>query len=87
MSKKIKLSRSIRNVADTEDIKEISIKDDKDVSACDFYEMEVSTDGKMNIGSMAGVIANLTGLTDEQVASLKPKDYMEVMGEASSFLE
>jgi len=41
----------------------------------------------MHLGSMAGVVADLTGLTDEQVASLKPKDYMAIMGEVTSFLE
>lgn len=84
---KIKLSRPIRNAADTENIEEITIKDEKDVSASDFYNLEISTDGKMNLGTMAGVVADLTGLTDEQVASLKPKDYMAIMGEVTSFLE
>ena len=84
---KIKLTRPIRNAADTDDINEITIKDENDVSASDFYNLEISTDGKMNLGSMAGVVADLTGLTDEQVASLKPKDYMLIMGEVTSFLE
>ena len=84
---KIKLSRPIRNAADTSDIDEITIKDENEVSASDFYSLEISTDGKMNLGTMAGVVADLTGLTDEQVASLKPKDYMAIMGEVTSFLE
>ena len=87
MAKKFKLKRLIRNAADTEDITEVTVKDEKDVSASDFYDMEVSTDGKMKMGSMSVVIANLTGLTESQVAELHIKDYMILTEEVSSFLE
>ena len=83
----IKLKRPIRNAADTDDIKSVKIKDEKDMSAFDFYAMPVMTDGKMLVGDAAETIANLFSLTSEQVASLHPRDYFVLMGEVSSFLE
>ena len=49
--------------------------------------MEISTDGKANMGSMSGVVANLCGLTESQVAELHIKDYIALTAEVSSFLE
>lgn len=85
--KKIKLKRPISNITGDGEINEVTIKDEKDVSASDFYDMEMSADGKTNLGSMSGVVANLLGLTESQVAEMKPSDYIKIMGEISSFLE
>ena len=87
MGEAIKLKRPIRDAADKEDLLEVTLKDENDVSASDFYNMEVSTDGKMNMGSLSGVVANLTGLTESQVAELHIKDYMILTEKVSSFLE
>ena len=87
MGKSFKLKRAIRNAAGTEDIKSVKIKDEKDMTAFDFYSMPVSADGTMLVGDTSETIANLFTLTSEQVASLHPKDYFVFMGECGSFLQ
>ena len=78
---KFKLTRPIRNAADTDDITEISIKSSDEVSASDFFGIKIptqQTDGasSTNLGAMAGAIENIAGLTSSQVASLDIKDYI-----------
>ena len=75
MSKKFKLTRHIRNAADNADISELEIKDEDDFTASDFYDVEIPTDGKVTMGMFAPGIANITGITESQVASLCLKDY------------
>lgn len=87
MGKIFKLQRPIRNAADTEDIDKITMKDEKDISACDFYGVSFGQDGKTQLGLMAETIANLCGITESQVASLHIKDYLKISGEVSNFLE
>lgn len=86
MGKKFDLKRPIRNAADTEDVTEVTVKDEKDISACDFYDVSFSADGSSNLGSMASTIANLTGLTESQVASLHVKDYIVLSGEVGLYI-
>ena len=86
-AKKFKLKRAIRNPADTEDIMEVSIKDEKDISASDFYEVSFSPDGSSHLGATAETVANLTGLTSGQVASLHIKDYIKLSAEVGKFIE
>lgn len=86
MSKKIKLIRSIRNAADTDDVKEISMKDETEMSASDFYDVVLSSDGKIALGDMESAICNLCGLTSEQVASMSPKDYIMLSGEVGKYI-
>jgi len=87
MSEKFKLKRSIQNAAGTEEINEVSIKDEKDISASDFYDVSFNPDGSSNLGAMADTIANLTGLTNEQVASLHVKDYIKLSAEVGKYIE
>lgn len=87
MSKKFKLQRPIKNAAETGEINEVSIKDEKDISASDFYDVSFSPDGSSNLGAMAETIANLTGLTSGQVASLHIKDYVKVSAEVGKYIE
>ncbi len=84
---KLTLKRAIRNAADTEDVNEVSIKDEKDISASDFYDVSFNPDGSSNLGAMADTIANLTGLTSWQVASLHVKDYIKLSSEVGKFIE
>ena len=78
MGERMRLSRPIEDAAGSGEIIEITIKDEKDVSAIDFYGISFGADGKSELGSLAGTIANLTGLTDNQVALLSVKDYMKL---------
>jgi len=86
MSKKIKLSRSIRNASDSEDIEFVTIKDESEISAFDFFDVTFSADGSTKLGSMAETIANLTGLTYEQVGSLHIKDYTLLSAEVGKYI-
>ena len=85
--KKFKLKRPIPNAKGDGELTEVAFKDEKDVSASDFYEVSFSADGSSQLGAMAATIANLAGLTDEQVALLHPKDYIAMSAEVSGFLE
>ena len=87
MGKKFTLKREIENAAGTDKVTEVTIKDEKDISACDFYDVSFKADGTSNIGSMATTIANLTGLTTSQVASLHVKDYIVLSAEVGNFIE
>ena len=84
--KKFKLKRPIENVTGDGQIKEVTLKDEKNISAADFYDVSFNPDGSSTLGASAGTIANLFGLTDAQVASLHPKDYVTLNIEISSFL-
>lgn len=84
---KYTLKRPIPNATDDGEITEVNIKDEKDISASDFYGMTFSNDGTSNLGAMADTIANLCGLTSDQVASLHPKDYIYLSGEAGKLFE
>ena len=87
MSTKFKLKRHIRNAADTDDVTEVKVKDEKDISASDFYDVSFNPDGSSNLGAMAETIANLTGLTSSQVASLHVKDYIKLSAEVGKYIE
>lgn len=87
MSEKIKLQRSIPNAAETGDIDEVEIKDEKDISASDFYDVSFNPDGSSNLGAMAETIANLTGLTSGQVAALHVKDYIKLSAEVGKYID
>lgn len=78
MSEKIKLKRPIQNAAGTGEITEVTVKDEREMTASDFYEVSFSPDGSSNLGAMAETIANLTGLTRSQVASLHISDYIKL---------
>lgn len=83
MAKKFKLKRPIQNIAKDAEVTEVTMKEEKDVCASDFYG--ISPTG--NIGAMADTVANMFGLSSAQVASLHPKDYIMLSGELASFLE
>lgn len=83
MAKKFKLKRPIQNIAKDAEVTEVTMKDDKDICAADFYG--ISPTG--NIGAMADTVANMFNLTNEQVASLHPSDYIKLSGELAGFLE
>ncbi len=85
--KEFKLKRPIPNAKGDGELTKVTFKDEKDVSASDFYEVSFSADGSSQLGSVAGTIANLAGLTDEQVALLHPRDYIAMSAEVSGFLE
>lgn len=84
---KFKLTRAIISADGAHDVNEVNIKDSKDVTAYDFFGMKISADGTSGLGAMADPIANLTGLTEEQVASLSPKDFLTLSAEVGKFLE
>ena len=83
----IKLKRPIKDAAGTGEVSELKIKDESEMSASDFYDVVISSSGEMRLGDMAGTIANLTGITEEQVASLHPSDYIKLSGEVGKYLE
>lgn len=83
---KIKLKRPIKTVKGDEEIKEVTIKDEKDMCAADFYDVKFSSDGTVALGDMKSAICNLCGLTEEQVASLHPKDYIGISGEVGKYI-
>ncbi len=83
MAKVFKLKRPIQNITKDSEITEVKMKDEKDVSASDFYGIAPSGD----LGAMANTVANIFGLTSEQVASLHPSDYIKMTAEISGFLE
>ncbi len=83
---KFKLTRPLENASGDGDISEVTRKEDKDVSASDFYSVTIAQDGTSSLGSMADAISNIYGLTSSQVASLHPKDFILMSGECSTFL-
>jgi len=86
MGKVFKLRRPIANAAGTGTIDEVTMKDEKDINAMDFYDVSFSVGGS-TLGAMADTVANLFSLTSTQVATLHPKDFILFSGECSSFLE
>lgn len=87
MGEKFKLKRPIQNAAQDGEIEEVVCKDEKDISASDFYNVTFNADGSTQLGSMADTIANLFGLTSDQVALLHIKDYIVLSGEVGKYLE
>lgn len=87
MGQKFKLKRPIKDASGEKDIDTVEMKDEKDISASDFYSFEIRTDGKTELGGMADPISNLFGLTDEQVASLDIKDFVALSAEVGKFIE
>jgi len=87
MAQKFKLKRPIQNAAENGELEEVICKDEKDISASDFYDVSFNADGSSQLGSMADTIANLFGLTSGQVASLHIKDYITLSGEVGKYLE
>lgn len=84
--KKFKLSRPIKDAIGESEVTEINIKSEDDISACDFYDVSFAADGNIKLGTMSGAIANITGLTDEQVGSMSPKDYIELSGIVGKYI-
>ena len=78
--------RPIKDAAGEKEISEITIKDENEISACDFYNISFDGDGKSSLGSYADAIANLAGLTDLQVASMHPKDYVALSAEVGKYI-
>lgn len=74
--KKIKLIRPIKDAKGENDITEITMKPEDQMSAHDFYDVQFDVNGGTTLGSTAPAIANLCGLTSAQVANLHPKDYL-----------
>lgn len=87
MSNKIKLKRPIKSIKDDSEISEVTIKDEKEITAYDIYSVTFKQDGTTELGSYAGAIASLCNLTESEVASLHPKDYITLSGEVGKFLE
>ena len=84
--KKIVLTRSIKNAAGTEDILEINMKEESEMNAYDFYDVEFGADGKVALGAMAPAIANLCNLTSEQVSNLHIKDFMSLSADVGKYI-
>jgi len=87
VKKKFKLKRPIEDASGKGELTEIEIKDEKDISASDFYDVSFNADGSSKLGAMADTIANLCGLTDSQVASLHVKDYVAISAEVGKYIE
>ena len=52
------------------------MKDDSLICASDFYGIKVTPDGVAELGDTAPTVANLLGLTETQVGSMHPKDFL-----------
>ena len=87
--KKYKLKRAIKDHNDN-DVKELQIKDDNDICASDFYNIQVNygEDGqvKETLGDLKDAIANVCGLTTAQVNSMHPSDYIKLSAIVGKFL-
>lgn len=81
-----KLKRPIMDIKGENEIHEVRIKKEEEISAFDFLEMEVSTDGKMRLKDFLSAIASTTELTENQVKSMHPADYTALMGIVGNFL-
>ena len=84
--KKIKLIRAVKTADGSSEIKEVSMKEDDDMSASDFYDVVMSADGRIAIGDMESAVCNLCGLTSSQVASMHIKDYLALSGEVGKHI-
>ena len=85
--KKIKLIRAIKDAAGIEDINEINIKEENEITAYDLYDVEFDSGGKIKFGTMAPAIANMCNLTEAQVASMSPKDFAQLSAEVGKYIE
>ena len=83
---KIKLQRAIKDPSGENDVNEVTVKDEAKITASDFYDISFNPDGSSTLGSYANTIANLTGLTELQVDSLHPKDYIKLSGEVGKYI-
>jgi hypothetical protein len=83
-----KLKRPIKDMNDN-NIDVIKIKDDEEVTASDIYSFKVEIDASGNpIGDLKifrGVIANICGLTEMQVDTMHPSDYMYLVEIAGKY--
>ncbi len=80
---KFKLKRPIKDAMGKNDISEVSIKSEDELTAYDFYNVSFGSNGDVKIGAMAEAIANVCSLTSEQVALMHPRDYLglsEIVG-------
>ena len=79
----LKLSRPILSASGKDEILEITRKKDDDISATDFLDMELTA----KLSSQLPIICNLYNLTEKQVGSLHPKDFMSLVAEVGKFIE
>jgi len=82
MSETLKLKRPILSANGKEEIAEITRKKDDDISALDFLDMDLTT----KLGSQLPVICSLYNLTEKQVSSLHPKDFMELVAVVGKYI-
>ena len=62
------------------------MKEEKDMTASDFYDVAFSADGTVKLGDMESAICNLYGLTSSQVASMHVKDYLSLSQEVGKHI-
>ncbi len=79
----LKLKRPILSANGKDEINEITRKKDDDISATDFLDMDLTS----KLGSQLPIICNLYNLTEKQVGSLHPKDFMLLVAEVGKFIE
>lgn len=85
--KEITLIRPIKDAAGEAELKTIKAKEENELTAYDFYDVEFDASGKMKLGNMASAIANVCNLTEGQVASMHPKDFIMLSAEVGKFIE
>jgi len=79
----LKLKRPILSANGKDEINEITRKKDEDISAVDFLDMDLTS----KLSSQLPIICNLYNLTEKQVGSLHPKDFMILVSEVGKFIE
>ena len=85
--KDFELTRAIKDPAGENEITTVKLKEEADVNAADFYGVSFGADGNITLGGMADAVANITSLTSSQVASMHPKDYIELSGEVGKYIQ
>jgi len=80
--KQYKLNRPIKDVSGENDIDEITVKEEDDLNASDFYAVVANPSGE----NLAETVANMCGLTSMQVASMSPKDYVHLSNEVGKYV-
>jgi len=85
--KKIKLIRPIKDVTGENELNEVSIKEENEITAYDLYDVEFDSGGKIKFGTMAPAIANMCNLTEGQVATMSPKDFAKLSAEVGKYIE
>lgn len=81
--KKYTLKRPIKDVSGEKEITEVQMKEEEDFNASDFFEVVALPSGE----NLADLVANMCALTSLQVASMSPKDYIHLAGEAGKYVE